>query len=172
MNTVKPEKIRSMQQLFNSLISDKTRDNLPKYALLAGAGCSVPSGVASGKRIIDIIQKYTYLLRSNDCDNELLAKWNHQTQTLEAFITEVESSIDFDKLQSYIASMQKIFREEMEKPNFCLKLINTLPNNLKEPLNGFEINEGSPVERTAFSLGDPKDKLIWEKYCNYFQEEL
>lgn len=62
MSITVEQKTRSLQQLFNRMVASKTTgDKLPKFALLAGAGCSISSGVVSGSRIIDILQKYTYL---------------------------------------------------------------------------------------------------------------
>lgn len=166
---IPPEKVRSLQQLFNSLIADKTRENLPKYALLAGAGCSVTSDVASGRKIIDILQKYTYLIQSDGNDNALLAAWNHRTETIEEFISKVQNSIDADKLQQYILHKQSQFRQQLEELSMRASLVDTLPNNLKGkyPDVFCRKDDGTWVKKP-----NADESVVWQDYSKHFFEEL
>lgn len=167
MNTIEAGKIRSLQYLFNSIVAEKTRENLPKYAILAGAGCSISSGVASGGRIIDIIEKYAYLIQSNDSDAELLAKWNHQSATLERFISSVEKLLDKDKLQEFIFNREKEFQAQQEDPKSKLRIIGTLPRNLKCQYPDVFSEDGKVKEDAPIVAINS----IWEKYSAYFQKE-
>lgn len=59
---IEQEKIKSVDYLFNRIISERIRDSMePKYSLLMGAGCSVSSGVVSAKGIIDMLKAISYL---------------------------------------------------------------------------------------------------------------
>ena len=56
------EKIKSIDYLFNRIISERVRGSLePKYALLLGAGCSVSSGIESAGGVINILKSIAYL---------------------------------------------------------------------------------------------------------------
>ena len=56
------EKIKSVDYLFNRIISERVRGSLePKYALLLGAGCSVSSGIESAGGVINMLKSIAYL---------------------------------------------------------------------------------------------------------------
>lgn len=123
MYEIPAKKIHSLQQLFNRIVASRTTgDKLPKFALLAGAGCSVSSGVVSGKHIIDILQKYNYILQSDGADSELLARWNHDSETLETFIAKVEHLIHPDTLQKYINDNNEELQRQFEDLFFDMKM--------------------------------------------------
>lgn len=52
------EKIKTMDYLFNRIISERIRDSFePKYCLLLGAGCSISSSIPSASGVIIAIQE-------------------------------------------------------------------------------------------------------------------
>ena len=56
------EKIKSIDYLFNRIISERVRGSgEPKYALLLGAGCSVSSQIASANDVIHLLQSIAFL---------------------------------------------------------------------------------------------------------------
>lgn len=56
------EKVKSIDYLFNRIISERVRGSLePKYALLLGAGCSVSSGIESAGGVINMLKSIAYL---------------------------------------------------------------------------------------------------------------
>lgn len=56
------EKIKSIDYLFNRIISERARDSMePKYSLLLGVGCSKSSGIVLAKDIIDMLKSIAYL---------------------------------------------------------------------------------------------------------------
>ena len=169
MNSIPAEKIRSLQQLFNRIIASKTtEDKLPKFALLAGAGCSISSGVASGKRMIDILQKHNYLLHSDNNDAGLLARWDHEKETLETFISKIEHSIDTSALQEYILAKADEHKQLLEDVSVKSRLLNTLPNSLKKRHKGvFKKTEGKWLEIPDESVDD-----LWQEYHDFFLSEL
>lgn len=64
------EKIKTMDYLFNRIISERIRDSFePKYCLLLGAGCSISSGIPSASGIISLLKCISYL-REQPVDND------------------------------------------------------------------------------------------------------
>ena len=60
-------KIKSIDYLFNRIISERVRDSMePKYSLLMGAGCSVSSQIVSAKDIINMLKTIVYLRGTSD----------------------------------------------------------------------------------------------------------
>lgn len=56
------EKVKSIDYLFNRIISERVRGSLePKYALLLGAGCSVSSKIESASGVINMLKSIAYL---------------------------------------------------------------------------------------------------------------
>lgn len=56
------ERVKSIDYLFNRIISERVRGSLePKYALLLGAGCSVSSGIESAGGVINMLKSIAYL---------------------------------------------------------------------------------------------------------------
>ena len=56
------EKIKTIDYLFNRVISERVRDSMePKYALLLGAGCSISSGIESAAGVINMLKSEAYL---------------------------------------------------------------------------------------------------------------
>ena len=57
MAEISEDKIKSIDYLFNRIISERVRDSMePKYSLLMGAGCSVSSQIVSAKDIINMLK--------------------------------------------------------------------------------------------------------------------
>lgn len=163
------EKIRSLQQLFNRMVANKTSgDKLPKFALLAGAGCSISSGVASGSRIIDILQKYNYLLDTDSSDSELLSKWNHEKESLETFISKVEHLIDPNLLNKYISLKNAEHYHQYENIDLRSRLLNTLPNSLKKQYPAAFKQSGENMQVVCSEAVDP----IWSEFSAFFLDEL
>lgn len=62
MAEISEDKIKSIDYLFNRIISERVRDSMePKYSLLMGAGCSVSSQIVSAKDIINMLKTIVYL---------------------------------------------------------------------------------------------------------------
>lgn len=168
MSITVEQKTRSLQQLYNRMVASKTTgDKLPKFALLAGAGCSISSGVVSGSRIIDILQKYTYLINTDNADSELLATWNHERETLEAFISKVEHLINTNSLQEYIAAKHTEHQHQYEDLASRFKLLNTLPNSIKKQYPDVFYCPKEKITDLSSSINE-----IWLKYCDHFLAEL
>lgn len=56
------EKIKSVDYLFNRIISERVRDSMePKYSMLMGAGCSASSGIVTAQGVIDMLKAIAYL---------------------------------------------------------------------------------------------------------------
>lgn len=56
------EKIKTIDYLFNRIISERVRGSAdPKYALLLGAGCSVSSQIESAGGVIELLKSVAYL---------------------------------------------------------------------------------------------------------------
>lgn len=70
------EKIKSIDYLFNRIISERVRGSAePKYALLLGAGCSVSSKIESATGVINMLKSEAYLRElpvKNDTDTPFL----------------------------------------------------------------------------------------------------
>jgi len=168
VSTIYDNKICSLQQLFNTIISSTTTGyTQPKFALLAGAGCSITSGVASGNRMIDVLQKYTYLRQSEQQGANLLPLWNKDTDTMEVFISKIEHEIDEKKLQEFIASKEneqiQIFKNETTKKS----LLRTLPNNLKLKYNEVFAMKNDCLELASIESIDS----LWDEYIDSFLKE-
>ena len=140
---------------------------VPKFALLAGAGCSISSGVASGGRIIDILQKYTYLINTDNADSELLATWNHERETLEVFISKVEHLIDSNSFQKYVAAKHAEHQHHYEDLASRFELLNTLPNSIKKQYPDVFRCPKEKISDFSKSINE-----VWLKYCDYFLAEL
>lgn len=99
------EKIKTMDYLFNRIISERARDSMePKYSLLMGAGCSISSEIVSAKGIIDMLKSIAYLreLPAEDSENPFLdleygklvpflQNWYDQNRDNEKFLKFVNS---------------------------------------------------------------------------------
>ena len=99
------EKIKSIDYLFNRIISERIRDSMePKYSLLMGAGCSRSSEIVTAKGVIDILKSIAYLreLPAKDINNSFLdleygnlvlfaQKWYNDNNDNSDFLTYIKS---------------------------------------------------------------------------------
>ena len=138
------EKYVSFVKLFNEIISSTVvwENDMPMFVLFAGAGCSASSEVALGGRMVQIIQKYSFL-KENEDGIYLLAKWKRNEETLEAFIQKYENEIDEEQFNSYVNRKRKQFAEKYDNKELKVELLKSLPLSfqklIKEEKNCTEI---------------------------------
>lgn len=101
---ISKEKIKSVDYLFNRIISERVRDSMePKYSLLLGAGCSASSGIVLAKDIINMLKSIAYIreLPAGNADNPFLnmaygnlipflQDWYEKNNTDESFLKFVD----------------------------------------------------------------------------------
>lgn len=99
---------------------------MPMFVLFAGAGCSASSEVALGGRMVQIIQKYSFLKESED-GVYILAKWKRNEDTLETFIQKYENEIDEEQFNDYVVRKRKQFVEKHDNIELKVELLKSLP---------------------------------------------
>lgn len=104
------EKIKSIDYLFNRIISERVRGSgEPKYALLLGAGCSMSSEIALANDVIHLLQSVAFLREQPTTTNctpflnleygkliPFLEKWyedNHDNQEFISFVNMHKNNI-------------------------------------------------------------------------------
>ncbi|WP_289811589.1 SIR2 family protein [Thomasclavelia cocleata] len=169
------EKYVSFVKLFNEIISSTVvwENDMPMFVLFAGAGCSASSEVALGGRMVQIIQKYSFL-KENEDGIYLLAKWKRNEETLEAFIQKYENEIDEEQFNSYVNRKRKQFAEKYDNKELKVELLKSLPLSfqklIKEEKNCTELAslEGIDLEEI---WGKYKDKLLGDLEYGFWMQE-
>ena len=125
------EKYVSFIKLFNEIISSTVvwENDMPMFVLFAGAGCSASSEVALGGRMVQIIQKYSFL-KENENGIYILAKWKRNEETLETFIQKYENEIDKEQFDNYVTSKRKQFVAKYDQKELKIELLKSLPSSL------------------------------------------
>ena len=113
------EKIKTIDYLFNRIITERVRDSMePKYSLLLGAGCSLSSDIVSAKGIIHMLESMAYLreipIKSGEYHPFLDSESGKLTTFLMAWYKKNQNNVDF--LQFIEEEKQKI-RQVIEAQN-------------------------------------------------------
>lgn len=153
------EKYVKFVKLFNEIISSTVvwENDMPMFVLFAGAGCSASSEVALGGRMVQIIQKYSFLKESED-GIYLLAKWKRNEETLETFIQKYENEIDEEQFNDYVVRKRKQFVEKYDNIELKIELLKSLPLSFQKL-----IREDKKCADLA-SLNETDLEDIWRKY--------
>lgn len=161
------ERYVSFVKLFNEIISNTVvwENDMPMFVLFAGAGCSASSEVALGGRMVQIIQKYSFLKESED-GIYLLAKWKRTEETLEKFIQKYENEIDEGQFNDYVSRKRKQFCEKYGNKESKVELLKSLPLSLQKL-----IQEGKKCADLA-SLKETDLEDVWGEYKDKLLEDL
>lgn len=127
MAEISEDKIKSIDYLFNRIISERVRDSMePKYSLLMGAGCSVSSQIVSAKDIINMLKTIVYLreLPTEDTQTPFL---DLEYGKLVPFLKRwYEKNQDNEKFTEFVEQKEQQIRDDIYKK------IDTMPNYYEE----------------------------------------
>lgn len=135
MTEISEDKIKSIDYLFNRIISERVRDSMePKYSLLMGAGCSISSQIVSAKDIINMLKTVVYLRELPTGDTQtpfldlehgklvpFLRMWYEKNQDNEKFVKFVEHKEQqiktdiYKKLETMPNYYEEVFYNVMHK---------------------------------------------------------
>lgn len=114
---IQQEKIKSVDYLFNRIISERVRDSMePKYSLLMGAGCSVSSGIVSAKGVIDMLKAIAYLreLPAENPENPFLdLEYGNLIPFLQTWYENNKDDVNFLEFEKY--QEEQIYNKLCEK---------------------------------------------------------
>jgi tetratricopeptide (TPR) repeat protein len=137
-------------------LGEKIEPKIPKYSLFMGAGCSISAGIPSGNKIIEIIQKITFIkhesndLKINDTDNfyekeRIIDDYHHANEP--AWV----------KYKEYINQKATHFKEVIDEDREYY--IDTIPANLIKTKKSDEL------------WADFKDSVYFDKIYGFWLEE-
>ena len=61
MFTLNPDNIKTLPYLLSTITERDDQFKTPKYSFFLGSGCSISSNIPSGRGIIEICQKYSFI---------------------------------------------------------------------------------------------------------------
>lgn len=125
------EKIKSIDYLFNRIISERVRDSMePKYSLLLGAGCSFSSKIVTAKGIIEMLQSICYLreLPAESSDNPFInLDYGNIVSFLQEWYNSNKNNSDFiEFVNSEESQIQSILERLDDKDEYYLEIFNGL----------------------------------------------
>lgn len=166
------EKIKSIDYLFNRIISERARDSMePKYSLLLGAGCSKSSGIVLAKDIIDMLKSIAYLreLPAGDLDNPFI---NLEYGNLISFLQNwYENNKDNAKFQEFVKAHEE---------HICIDIIKKMEDSeeyfeevfhgslLKEYPNYINVTSAEKRKILSNLLDRYKNEIVWDMEYSYW----
>ena len=107
------EKIKSMDYLFNRIVSERLRDSMdPKYSLFLGAGCSVSSGILPAGGVIKLLKTIAYLreLPAGTAESPFLdLEYGNMIDFLQGWFDKNKSNHDF---LEYISDQEAVIYDK------------------------------------------------------------
>lgn len=165
------EKIKSVDYLFNRIISERVRDSMePKYSLLLGAGCSVNSGIESATGVIDMLKSIAYLreLPAEDSENPFLdLEYGNLIPFLKKWYNNNKENTDFLKfVQCEEEQIFKVSEDDTDFDGYFEEVFNGIL--LREHSNYINIQSSDRHKILIDLLNQNKEKIISDMRYSYW----
>lgn len=161
---LKPEKTKKLSFLLNRVYERDETYKTPKFSFLLGAGCSVASGLPTGRGVSDICKTIAFLNSHEEgytVKKTAYSDWHKYFKAASSFARQYQP--DFEE---FVAATESNFRSQLSRQD----VISRLPANITE---SFRVNN---PEVSAEKLGDMmleefREKIFADRlYGNWFEE--
>lgn len=166
------EKIKSIDYLFNRIISERVRDSLePKYALLLGAGCSISSGIGAAGDVINRLKSIAYLreLPTKTTDTPFLELEHGMLASfLEGWYTKNCNSAGFvDFVRNHQQKIGEVINKELQiSSEYYREVFDCI---IKKDYPGYERKASQEQQEILEEIvAKYKEKLIADKAYSYW----
>ncbi len=156
---VKKKKIKPLSYLLHSLQEREQDLGIPKNSFFLGAGCSVSSGIPSGKQLTEICQKQSFVASQGGRIDPSNYAVDDYMQQLHEFTIENKSGF-----RKYVKEKENEFFKEISKED----IISGIPSDL---IKFISKKHGSINKKNSQSLKFYKKLLLKDRlYGRWFEE--
>jgi len=164
---IKPEKIKDIKYLLSSVIRREATFDTPKNCFFLGSGCSVASGVPTGKGVIEICRKLSFI----ENHHPDFALNNEKKKEHDLYMMEVDQFIETKKkdFEKYVKEKESDFEPKNKEQIKNIEWTKGVPADVnfhKDCLYGnwFEEYNEDPKERQKLIESIIQDKKVGGEY--------